>query len=345
MKKSGILKISLPIALLLCGGAIIWFSAVCKKGISAGLSICAEAIIPSLFPFLCFSNFLAAISDRIFVPKLFAKLHYKIFGLPELTFLPVLFSLIGGYPVGACMADELYSKGKISKSEAQLMMLFCCNSGPAFGIVAIGVSLLNSRLTGIFIFISTTLAALTAGMLIAPFHKTPQVRKANELYKSDVSISDALVASIEKSTYSMLKICAWIIIFSMIYALFEQLKLPEYANKIAAGIFEVTVGSKVNAPDCIAISAIMGFGGISVHFQIKEHLINAGVPSYKYFLSRLLVAALSAFYMYAFVTFFPEAKPVFADSVTVIPTYAGYPFAAALLFSLAVFIMGERKRA
>ena len=345
MKKSGIIKISLPFIFLLAGGIIIWFSAVCKAGISAGLTLCAEALIPSLFPFLCFSSLLTAFSDRIYLPKFIGRLHRAIFGLPEATLLPVLFGLIGGYPVGPCIASDLYSRGKIARNQAQLLMLFCCNSGPAFTIAAIGISLLNSRLTGIFIFISTTLASLLTGALLAPYYKENKIRKAQSLDETDYSFSSALVEAIEKSTYSMLKICAWVVLFSMIYALFEQLKLPEYANRFIAGVLEVTIGSRVNSSNPVIISAIMGFGGISVHFQIKEHLIKSGVPSYKYFLSRLLISGFSAFFMHCLLTFFPEAKETFAPGVTVMPTYAGYPFAAALLFSLAVFIMGRREKA
>ncbi len=343
MKKIRIFKLSIPFAMLAGGFILIWFSAVCRSGISKGLEICGSTIIPSLFPFLCFSNLCVLLSSEIIIPRFIAKLHQRIFRLPSCTVLPVFFGLTGGYPIGPAMAAELYKSKKISRTQAKYTALFCCNSGPAFSVAAVGMHLCGSRNTGLILFASTVVSTLLTGFVLAPVSHGESSCKAEPLNSEKATFSSAFIAAIEKSTYAMLKICAWILFFSMLYSLIANLNIPEYANQILSGIFEVTMGCTLNAGNPAALAAILGFGGISVHFQIKEYLNCIGIKTYEYFAVRLLNAGLCVLFTEILLTLFPEAISVFAPGTEVIPTYSGYPFSVALVFSLAVFIMSRKK--
>ena len=57
---------------------------------------------------------------------------------------------VGGYPVGARTAIQLYQQGQCSKTEAQRLLAFCNNSGPAFilGAVGAGVDVYKRQVLG-----------------------------------------------------------------------------------------------------------------------------------------------------------------------------------------------------
>ena len=91
-----------------------------KNGITNGLLLCGNVIIPSLFPFTVFSqlayNTLCEVNSK---RTDFAFL--KVFRLNFSGFLILLMSLIGGYPVGAKLISKAYDNGKISRHNAEVL--------------------------------------------------------------------------------------------------------------------------------------------------------------------------------------------------------------------------------
>ena len=60
--------------------------------------------------------------------------------------------IIGGYPVGAKTAISLYEKQYCTKAEAERMLSFCNNSGPAFILGVVGAGVFSSGTIGMMLY-------------------------------------------------------------------------------------------------------------------------------------------------------------------------------------------------
>ena len=104
------------------------------RGAAVGLSNCAQVIIPSLFPFMTAASFLGEGELPKTVKKFVEPITIRLFGQPAEAAIAVAVGLFGGYPSGARAASSLYKSGKISRKQAESLMLFCVNPGTGFCI-------------------------------------------------------------------------------------------------------------------------------------------------------------------------------------------------------------------
>ena len=125
---------------------------------------------------------------------------------------------------------------------------------------------------------------------------------------------------------------------------------PELLQSLGSGFWEMTLGTKsaseATAPllqKIIAVSMILGWGGLSVHAQVAGMIADTDIRIWPFVISRSAHACIAAFYTYilagpAYNKTMTLAQPVFAtigQQITVSPV-------ANLLFSftlLAVFIV------
>jgi len=103
--------------------------------------MCLESVVPSLFPFLILSGIITTSFTGVEVKIL--RPVGRLCGIPSGGESLLLIGLIGGYPVGAQCIYRAYETGQISKVDAQRMLGFCNNAGPAF-IFGITASLFDS---------------------------------------------------------------------------------------------------------------------------------------------------------------------------------------------------------
>lgn len=88
----------------------------------------------------------------------------RLFGQPAEAAIAVAVGLFGGYPSGARAASSLYKSGKISRKQAESLMLFCVNPGAGFCVNAVGAALLGSEKAGSVIFVSLCISAVITGL-------------------------------------------------------------------------------------------------------------------------------------------------------------------------------------
>lgn len=148
------------------GVELITKTGIISKAVTDALSLCSRAVIPSLFPFLVFSSFIAKTSLLEKLGALMSPITKALFGLSGNCGPVILMSLIGGFPVGPHMAAELCKEQKISKKEAGLLCLFSINAGPAFVIGTVGYSMLGSIKAGILLYTSMIISSLLLGLML-----------------------------------------------------------------------------------------------------------------------------------------------------------------------------------
>ena len=337
MKRNAPIRLNMPVMGFAAGALLLYFSAVTKQGIKSGLEICADTLIPSLFPFLCLANIIMlGKNDKA---SIFSKLFSRIFFLEPSLAKVFLFSLVGGYPLGAMMTAALYKNGKISQSHAKRACLFCFCSGPAFCISAVGENMCKSKMQGIYIFISCALAAIIAGIFLGIINKDEEMftEQKSESEKEDFN------GAIEKSINSMLSICARVIIASAFVCLVKIAPLNFTLKKYFICALEVTSGCYEVKRSPFLLAAVLSFGGISVFLQIKKYLDEIKLPYFKYFSCRILSAVLSGGICKFLNFLFPVSLQTAKTGISVKCFSFSAPLSALLLLSFAVFILDNKR--
>ncbi len=310
------------------------------KGVTDGLTICFNVILPSLFPFMVVSAYIIKSGELKFLYKLFYPLTRFVLRLPLCTVPVVIMGLIGGFPVGARMTFLLFESGQITENQAKRLCLFCVNGGPAFIISAVGIKMLGSSKAGIIIFVSLCISSIILGFFASFFDNKKIVEKHYEnAFQSPLA---ALSASVTDGVQSILGICAWVVLFSGITECISSLKLGENAYSAMVSLLEVTKGCTLLAGEMglPVIAAVIGFGGFCVHCQVFSYIKEVGLKYRYFFVGRVLCASLSAVICHFMLYIFPVdiTTAVMSDDITVSAFSVSLPAFIALTIMCIVMI-------
>ncbi|MDY4254871.1 MAG: hypothetical protein SOX69_03985 [Oscillospiraceae bacterium] len=284
------------------------FSAQIKTGAINSLSLCAKVIIPSVFPVMVISNtlllhgFPAPLVRAASVPsKLF-------FGLSGNSAVCMLFGLTGGYPVGVKTARLMYAQKLISADEAKRICLTAVSPGLSFTITVCS-AFFSSAAAGLTLFFSCLAANIAIGTAIKIICGKPKAKNADTA--EAMTISEAFLSAVEKSTAAVISVCSFIIVFSSATALSDSF-LPTGVNEAVKLISEVTAGVQLAAEkrNIIIAAFLCGFGGISVAVQLLPDLKALGIRAYSFLLCRAATGFFAALFEFVTVTAFKLSFPV-----------------------------------
>ncbi len=269
----------------------------------AGLTIWLNNVLPALFPFFFFSSLLLKLDV---VSKIGAKLQpltNKLFHCSGGAGLVFLISIISGYPVGARVSSDLYKSNLLTKGELARVNAFASTSGPLFIVGAVGVGMLKSQAVGLILLLSHYIGAILNGILYRNYRYTPNEVNRLSLKESNSKLSEAMYSSI----ISILLVGGYIVIFFIIIQMIINLGVfslltnifihfgvdGELIQGVFSGIIEVTTGcevlSRIDNFSLLVpiISALISFGGFSIHAQAITFLSPCGI-NYKQFLFQKL---------------------------------------------------------
>ncbi|MDD6478943.1 MAG: hypothetical protein PUF48_03905, partial [Oscillospiraceae bacterium] len=285
-----------------------------KSAVSSGLILCGNVIIPSLFPFTFCSLYILNSKVNLNFPFL-NKITKKLFSLSGIEFSVFLLSLIGGYPTGAKLINETYKQKKISCRKANFMLCYCVNSGPAFLIMTVGFMLLSSKKLGYILFISHILSSLFIALFLKRF-----IAKENyevSVLKNEVSISKAIISSVYDAAATVLSICSYVILFSVINS-FLGVVLKNFAFlNFVTYILEVTL-SVTKTKNIYLIAFLCGLGGISIWFQIMAQAkdFKKNIPLFITF--RFVHGLLSTLLTFISIKIFNISIPTVSNGISVV---------------------------
>ena len=267
-----------------------------------GITAWAFNVLPSILPFIIFTKLLTSLGLVDKLSKTFSKPCKHLFNTPPISSFAFLTSIISGYPVGAKITADLYTNGKISKSEAFRMTSFCSTSGPMFIIGAVGIGMLNSAISGYIILIAHILGAIINGILYRKLelnstnktiHTKTQERKSTTIDFSSIILDSVL---------SILSVGAIIALFFVIITSLSPLfnLFPLKISSILEGLVEITKGcidiSSVFQNEKLAIIActfVISFGGLSSITQSMAMLNNLKMPVWLFAIQKLSHAIIS----------------------------------------------------
>jgi len=249
------------------------------------LDIFISIILPSLFPFILFSNILIYSNYfNLIVNTKLSKVIKKFFRTSDYGTSAIIFGFLFGYPNGARYVNELYESKKISFKEAEYLLLFVNNSSPAFVLSSVGIGMFQNIRIGVLLLLSHVVSSVIIGILYRKKynlnHNVTQNKEKNTATK-DYNINFEIIAkSITKSIYTMCIIFGFMVIFILlynyVYTFFNYLlNLNENFSCYMLNVFELTSGLKklANLPInlkslLVLLSFFLGFSSLSINFQL-----------------------------------------------------------------------------
>lgn len=306
--------------------SILTFPQLSAVGIKVGLTFCSETLIPSLFPFMVISSFIIKSQISLSIGKIIDPFTKLIFKLPGCAGTTLLLGLIGGYPTGARGIKTLLDQKQISKNTACHMAMFTFGAGPAFIINVIGINFLGSSQIGLILFTSHILSSIILGVILSLFYKPST--KINASYQlKESSISSAFVSSCIETTYAIINMCAFVILFSALINILDGANISNFISNIlyyfkipkaicdsfTSVFLEVTSGSF----NCIKsrvplefLSFALGWGGVCVHFQVYSALEDINFSKIKFMLIRVFHGVFSFFLTSIFLSIFLKTTTI-----------------------------------
>lgn len=256
-------------------------------------------------------------------------------------FSVMLLSLLGGYPIGAKMANELYKQGGISHKDAKRLLMFSVNPGPAFIIAIVGGNILKSNAAGFILFASNTLACIILNLFLNILSKENKTKKEFTVYKK-MNISDAFVESVYEGTRVIINICAFVTLFSCIAEIMKPALIKMNSYSLVCPLLEISFG--INEVAEIGLkpyfySFLLSFGGLSTICQIKQAGENIAPPFGSIIISRIIHGITATAFSYIFFKIFPISQSVISNGVDVKFEYPLFIPSIVLLVFAVMFLM------
>ena len=297
------------------GAVLLFCSPWVGEGIRRGLAVCASVMIPSLFPFLILSDFVASTRVGRLLERPLGGIARWVYRCPAELAPAILMSWIGGYPAGARVLAGMVERGELSSKDAGAALTFCVNSGPAFLVAVVGAGVFRSPGWGCFLFGCQLAAGVITGRLLC---RRP-LRVGRGRAGSCLSPAAGFVRAVTSATSGMLSICAFVLVFSALCQVLEAAGLlalwgewlsgvtgglltPQGAVCLCSGFLEIGGGcalaqSLPPGQGALVLPFLLSFSSLSVICQLAacfgDHPVDGGLLVRARLLHGLLTALLA----------------------------------------------------
>lgn len=322
-----IYNISCALLIAGLGLGLLIFSKDTAAGATAGINLCVTAVFPALFPFFVLSSLFIERGLAVKTARLLALPARTLFGISGSGASAFILGIIGGYPVGVKTAVALYQNGTIGKKEAQRLLCFCNNSGPAFILGIAGISLFGSLELGVFLYVIHIVSSIVIGIALRLLFGSCSSKTAvSTVAGPQKSMVQSIITAVTGSFQAMLSVCSFVIFFAVIIRLltvtgaFDWISggdktlaaLLSAAIEVTSGLWQLGALQHLPQITALALCAFMlGWAGLSVHFQAMSFLADTDLSSGGYLVAKLAHGLLSVLLVYLCSVFFPNALPTF----------------------------------
>lgn len=289
---------------------LIIFPTQSLQGSKEGLLLWYNILLPSLFPFLVVSGVLIATNSYQVLIKFLSRPIQLIFQTTPNGSFPVIIGFLCGYPLGAKTVADLYSEGKICKKEAQYLLSFCNNSSPIF-IISILVKQFFKDLQ----LLPFTLFILLICPILMSFFTRRKYKFTNSNSPTNCSNNffidmPTIDRCIESAVSTIVKIGAYIIMFSVFIAITERIsQFNCSAYTYVLSTLELTNGLKILmslkffSQQYISSMALVSFGGICAIAQTSSVLSHTDLAIKPYIIQKITTAIMTVIISYIYIIY------------------------------------------
>lgn len=349
----------LGLALLLATLSLMLYPQEAMAAGRDGLTLCYNVIVPSLFPFFVLSSLVVELGLAGYLGRALEPVMRPLFNVSGACASAFALGFIGGYPVGARTALTLYEKGMCTRTEAERLLSFCNNSGPAFILGVVGAGVFGSSKVGLLLYLAHAAASVCIG-LVFRFYKAGGKHKAEKRAAPQFHaerFTTAFTGSIKNSFFSTLNICAFVVFFTVVIRmLFLSGLLPAlakslgtflaplgfsqaWAERLLTGVLEMSsgvsslMGSGALAGRMSMAAFMLGWAGFSVHCQVLSFIGGSGLSVRTYLVGKLMHGGLSALFTAALAHAFSLAEPASVYLADQVDSIASLDFHTAFTIS------------
>ena len=277
------------ILILLSIAILVTFSEIALNAAVEAVELCLYTLVPSLFPIMFLSSSLLNLLATTHIPIL--DRICRICKAPSGSENILLAGLLGGYPVGAKLIAESYMQGSIQKEDAQRLLGFCNNAGPAFIFGVIGHAFSSLQISLVLWGMHITSAVITGCIIPKMIH--------NKLaHPRGIKVTRRSLITHCVSTMGL--ICGWVILFRILIA-FLFAVLPSYVPAefivLISGILELSNGCTLlntiadPASRFLIANCLISLGGFCVALQTAGIAHTIGL--HYYFPGKIIQTAIS----------------------------------------------------
>ncbi len=279
-----------------------------------GLSLCARAVVPSLFPFMVLSEFLVASGAGEWLMTPFARPLGKLLGLSRAGCCAVVLGLVCGFPVGARCAILAYEKGTMARAECERTLASSAIPSSAFLISTVGTTLWKDAKFGTRLYFAAILSALLSGILLHVVQNRKEKEEKRDTSPFPIKLhfdKGMFPSAVKNATINTLFICAYVVFFSTLTGaiglILGRFGANETTHAILSAVLELSGG--VSAATGLANRSFatlltgmaVGWSGISIHCQMLSLTDGHDLSTRPYFVAKLMQAVFCACLLLLFV--------------------------------------------
>ena len=270
-----------------------------------------NTLLPTLLPFLILTGFLLRTNgiETIFSP--FAGFWRALLGLSPFGAYVFFLGMLCGYPMGAKLASDLFSHGKIEKREAEYLLTFTNQPSPAFLTTYLANVCFCQRFPTekLFLILLLTDAVCMLFFRFLVFHGLtcsgiPSAKSSLKKETSAASLPEnSIDVSIMNGFETITRLGGYILLFSLISACIRHYwKWPPRICGLLLGAMEITTGlhqialagfpPEILYPVSIGLAA---FGGFCILAQTRS-VMDKRLSFLPYVCAKCLGAVIAAFF-------------------------------------------------
>lgn len=325
--------------------ALILDAGTAVSAAAEGIQLCLQTVVPSLFPFLVASRLFLASGAAQWCTRVVGPVMGPAFGLPAQGASALALGMLSGYPVGAQTAASLYGAGQLSKEEAERLLAFCSNAGPAFIFGMVGGLLGSGKIAAVLYAIHICSALLT-GLVLRP--RGAPVRSGRRELQGRTETVD-LPAAVAGAVRTTGLICGYIVLFRVIGAFLARAFatwMPPAVEIGVAGLLELAGGcSRLPELDaaglryCMA-SGFLAFGGLCVWLQTQSVIRPYGLTGRYYLFGKILQGTIAVLLTWGAQVLLPNWLPRILPTASFAPNHAGLLRATGVVTALFLLCVG-----
>lgn len=301
-------------------------SGTARAGAMQGVRLSLEVVLPSLFPFFVLSRRLTG--SGILRLRRGDRLCRALFGVGAAGMGALLMGFCGGYPLGVDTACQLHQSGQLSKDEAQRLIAFANNTGPAFFFGMVGATLFQDVKVCAALYLLHILSALLTGLLLKRDTTGSNISPS----KPPSFPKESVPESIKQAFFSVCQLCGYVIFFSAVLGM-----VPDIGNDILRAVL-FAVADLPNGIAAIArigdptarfflCAGAIGWGGFCVHMQAAGLWQRVGLDPRGYYWGKLCHGLISC------ALAFPAARLLLGSFL---PVWPGFLPVLAVILKRAV---------
>lgn len=277
-----------------------------------GLYQWAAKMVPTLFPFMMISSIMVYSGADLELGHMLTRILKKIYRYSSYGLYAIFMGFFCGFPMGAKVVSDLLEKNNLNKSEANTLLAFCNNIGPAYfmGIIIPILHECGYHNTILFVFGMYGIPAVygaALGYLHASRNRLAKIQYSDSISPSQGAPALSLASTLKKScidnTQALIVLGGYITFTNAFRILLDFMPLSGNHKNILSSFLEIIGGVQaiytttlLPSQKVFWIMTALCFGGVSCIMQTSSFLEKSGLSIGHYLKHKFIITVISAAY-------------------------------------------------